>query len=406
MNNKSILIGIAIIFSGLVVFVVPSNVYATAPINVYTSEAAPHGGEEDHVDFAAQIEFIRGHLQQAVANKEANEINLAKAHAGHPIVEHFDSMAPEILKHNKALHDELETALEQLFNKVEILSNADFKKEVDKINVLLENVIRASLSSSLREDTVFWAKVAIELLETADYEYEEAISEVGIEEMVEYQDAQGFVIRAEAVFKGIANKTIEHEHEEIELSFIDLKNAIASMQSPEQVSTLIEEIVHEFREIESPPQQKIEIPTNNGSVNVEVIIDNGTVDDKSLTIDPPQPVRFDIRFLDPATGQPLQHVNYNFMITDEEGISVMNSANMHTHEGVDVQSVPFSNTGSFTLVIDIAGLGINKPYDTKHSGMASISLTVVPEFPSSVLVIMTAVVGMGIAATRFKNPLL
>ena len=35
-----------------------------------------------------------------------------------------------------------------------------------------------------------------------------------------------------------------------------------------------------------------------------------------------------------------------------------------------------------------------------------IGTQVVPEFPLSVLVIMTVVVGMGIAATRFKNPLL
>ena len=49
-------------------------------------------------------------------------------------------------------------------------------------------------------------------------------------------------------------------------------------------------------------------------------------------------------------------------------------------QGVDVQSVQFSNTGSFTLAIDIAGLGNNKPYDTKHSGLASTSLTVYQNF--------------------------
>ena len=395
--NKGMLIGITIIFSGLVIFAVPSNVYA--------SEADHHGGEEDHVDFATQVEFIRGHLQQAVVNKEVNEINLAKAHAGHPIAEHFNSMAPEILKHNKALHDALEIELEQLFNKVETLSATDFQKEVDKINVLLENVIRASLSSSLREDSAFWAKVAIELLEEADHEYEEGVSEVGIEEMAEYQDAQGFVIRAEAVFKGMANKTIEHENEEIELSFIDLKNAIASMQSPEKISTLIEEIVHEFREVdESPPlQQKIVIPTNNGSVNVEVIIENGVVYNKAFTIDPPQTVRFDIRFLNPATDQPLQHVNYAFMITDETENRIMNVTDMHTHEGVDVHSVEFSNIGSFKVAIDVAGLGINKPFDTNHSGMAATTVTVVPEFPLTALLPMVVALGIVIVVMRLPS---
>ena len=94
------------------------------------------------------------------------------------------------------------------------------------------------------------------------------------------------------------------------------------------------------------------------------------------------------------------------MVTDETGNNVVNKAGMHTHEGVDLQSVIFENTGSFTLVIDVAGLGINKPYDTKHSGMASTTVTVVPEFPLSVLAVMGVMVVMALAVGRFKNPLM
>ena len=159
--------------------------------------------------------------------------------------------------------------------------------------------------------------------------------------------------------------------------------------------------------VDGPPSpKKIVIPTDNGSINVEVTIDEGIVYDNKYTIDPPRQVRLDVKFLNPSSDQPLQHVNYAFVITDETGNNLVNKAGLHTHEGDDVQSVTFENTGSFTVAIDVAGLGVNKPYDTKHSGMASTTVTVVPEFPLSGLVIMTAVVGMGIAATRFKNPLL
>lgn len=38
---------------------------------------------EEHVEFAANIELIRGYLKQVVANKQAGNAELAKAHAGH-----------------------------------------------------------------------------------------------------------------------------------------------------------------------------------------------------------------------------------------------------------------------------------------------------------------------------------
>ncbi len=142
--------------------------------------------------------------------------------------------------------------------------------------------------------------------------------------------------------------------------------------------------------------EKMVLPTDNGSIKVEVTIDRGTLETG-------QPVKFTFKFLHPTTGEQLQDVNYSFMITDEKGNSVVNKSNIHTHEGIDTQSVTFSNTGLFTLAVDVAGLGIDKPYDSGHSGMASATVTVVPEFPLSILVVMAVVVGTAIAITRSKK---
>ena len=141
------------------------------------------------------------------------------------------------------------------------------------------------------------------------------------------------------------------------------------------------------------------LSTDNGSTNIEVTMDRGM-------LEPEQPVEFTLKFLAPITGEPLQHVNYSFMITDEDETILVSKPNMHAHEGIDIQSVTFSNTGSFTLVIDVAGLGVNEPYDTRYGGMASTALTVVPEFPLSILAVMAVVVGTSIAITRFRNRLL
>ena len=150
---------------------------------------------------------------------------------------------------------------------------------------------------------------------------------------------------------------------------------------------------------------KIMMTTDNGSTFVEVAVDKGTAADDTFTNDVPQQVRFDIDFLHPGAFDPIPHVNYEFHITDEGGNMLVHKTGLHIHEGMDTQLVTFPNMGSFTLTINVIGTGISKPYDTANSGTASATITVVPEFPLSVMAILAALVGIGIAANRFKNPL-
>jgi hypothetical protein len=171
-------------------------------------------------------------------------------------------------------------------------------------------------------------------------------------------------------------------------------------EMPEEEMEMEEEMKEEM-----PSMPTMVIPTDNGSINVEVTIDNGMVHGNEFMVDPPQQVKFDLRFLDPTTDQPLEHVNYQFHVADQSGAMVAHEMDLHVHDGMDSQSVAFSDTGSFTIMVVVEGTGINKPYDTAHSGTASSMVAVTPEFPFSVVAIMAAVVGMGVLATRFKNPL-
>ena len=141
------------------------------------------------------------------------------------------------------------------------------------------------------------------------------------------------------------------------------------------------------------------LSTDDESMKVEVTIDR-------RTLEPEQPILFTMKFLDPTTGEALQHVNYSFTITDENDNVVVKKENLHAHDGTDNQSVTFSNAGSFGLAIDVSGLGIEIPYDTSRGGITSTTLTVVPEFPLGILVVMTAIVAIGVAITRLRNPLL
>ena len=156
-----------------------------------------------------------------------------------------------------------------------------------------------------------------------------------------------------------------------------------------------------------PPRDENELylTTDNGSVKVEVAIDNAMIMDNAVHVDPPQAVKFDIEFLDPTTDKPIEHLNYQFHVADASGAMVAHEMKNHSMGGTDSKSVAFSNTGSYSLMIVVEGTGTSEPYDTKYSGTATTSIMVTPEFPLSVMAIMAAVVGIGIAATRFRNPI-
>jgi plastocyanin len=169
-------------------------------------------------------------------------------------------------------------------------------------------------------------------------------------------------------------------------------------------------VTEEMEEMPEPtppplPANAISLKTDNGSVDIHVTIDKGMVHGSEFMVDPPQSVKFLINFFDPTTGQPIQHVNYQFHVADASGAMVAHEMSQHTHEGADSKSVALSDKGSFTLMIVVEGTGINKPYDTAHSGTASSMITVTPEFPLSIMAVMAAVVGIGVVATRFKSVL-
>ena len=137
------------------------------------------------------------------------------------------------------------------------------------------------------------------------------------------------------------------------------------------------------------------LSTDNGSVNVEVTVDTDILQKA-------EPTQFTLKFLDPESGEALQGVNYSFIITDDKDNSIVNRANEHAHEGTDTQVVTFANTGPFTLTVDVEGLGMEKPYDSMHSGKTSTLLTVVPEFPFGTLVVMGALIATVIMLTVLR----
>ncbi len=154
----------------------------------------------------------------------------------------------------------------------------------------------------------------------------------------------------------------------------------------------------------APPQETrlITLATDNNSVKVEIGFSAGTATDNMLTIDPPQEVTFNINFKDPASGKLIEHVNYDFAVVDAKGNTIVKKTEQHTHDGKAEQKVNFTSTGAYTIDINVLGTGINKPFDTKHSGKSALSISVVPEFPIGIVIVFASIAGIAVAMSRFK----
>jgi S-adenosylmethionine/arginine decarboxylase-like enzyme len=222
----------------------------TTTTTVTTSATAP---DVTLVEFVSSIEQIRGHLDQALINKESGNNTLAQTHSLHPIEEVYSSIEDQLVNQNSTLNQTLSGALQNLSSTVTNATLQDFESQIDYVNMLLNNSVQTLVpSSELNNNPAFNASVVGRLLHLAGHEYEEAVANGTIIEVVEYQDAQAFIHRAESIFKSSAsriNQTLAHEVEEVNEFFSNLNGAVNNRDDHETVETTINGIIHELAEV-------------------------------------------------------------------------------------------------------------------------------------------------------------
>jgi hypothetical protein len=205
------------------------------------------------VEFVSSIEQIRGHLEQALINKESGNNTLAQTHSLHPIEEVYSSIEDQLVNQNSTLNQTLSGALQNLSSPVTNATLQDFESQIDYVNMLLNNSVQAVVpSSELNNNPAFNASVVGRLLSLAGHEYEEAVANGTIKEVIEYQDAQAFIHRAESIFKSSAsrmNQTLAHEVEEVNEFFSNLNGAVNNRDDPETAETTVNGIIHRLAEI-------------------------------------------------------------------------------------------------------------------------------------------------------------
>jgi hypothetical protein len=204
------------------------------------------------VEFVSNIEQIRGHLDQALVNKESGNDTLAQTHTLHPIEEVYASIEEQIVSQNGTLNETLSMALQDLSSSVPNVVLEEFGGQIDSINMQLDNIVQTLVPSSELSNPAFNASVVARLLDIAGHEYEEAVANGTIREIVEYQDGQAFIHRAQSIFNSSAssiNQSMAQEVEEVNELFSNLNNAVNNRDDPANVETTINGIIHELAEI-------------------------------------------------------------------------------------------------------------------------------------------------------------
>jgi hypothetical protein len=227
-----------------------ANATTTAAANETTMASAPNA---TLVEFVSNIEQIRGHLDQALINKESGNNTLAQAHTLHPIEEVYSSIEDQLANQNSTLNQTLSVALQNLSSSVTNATLEEFESQTDHVNMLLNNSVQAVVpTSEFDNNPAFNASVVARLLDIAGHEYEEAVANGTVKAIVEYQDAQAFIYRAGSIFNSSAsriNQSMAHEIEEVNEFFSILNGAVMNKEDPATVETTINGIIHELAEI-------------------------------------------------------------------------------------------------------------------------------------------------------------
>jgi len=203
------------------------------------------------IAFVSNIEQIKAHLNAAMMNKQAGNNSLAQAHALHPIAEIYSSIEPQIANANMTLNQTLASNLNELSQIVNSSTTDEFNTQAQKINRLVNQTVKQVVPVETVDNSTFGLAVVADLLSIASEEYGEAVENGMIKEIVEYQDGQAFVSRAQDLMVQTSSTGLPPQEQTLEIQetnklFSDLNTAIQNKSSPEAVDTSIRAIIHEI----------------------------------------------------------------------------------------------------------------------------------------------------------------
>lgn len=202
---------------------------------------------ETNVDFATNIEYMKGHLSAAISNKQAGNNELVQTHSFHPIKEIYTLIRDQLSSADTELNKTLINSLNNLTSIVYTSTPAEFTDSTTSVKSLLDKAIMNVVPESEIADIRFNMSTLINLLKTAESEYDIGIENGTITNIAEYQDAQGFISSANELFnKTITNnnknQTMANKFSEVKNSLEQLNTSMTNKEDTKQISTITNNI--------------------------------------------------------------------------------------------------------------------------------------------------------------------
>jgi hypothetical protein len=256
----------------LLIVIFPTMVWAQEKSSINDKSSSSLNNTD--VDFATNIEFIKGHLSAAISNKQAGNNELTQTHTFHPITEIYTLIRNQLSSADNELNKTLINSLDNLTSIVFKSTPTEFIKSADSVKILLDKAIITVIPEKEVADIKFNMSTLINLLKTAESEYDVGIANGTITNIAEYQDAQGFISAAnELLNKTVSslNQTSKDKLTVIKDLFQELKASINNKEDAKQISTIINNITNTIPNILNVQARDLAILVSSDTESSEFI---------------------------------------------------------------------------------------------------------------------------------------
>jgi hypothetical protein len=183
--------------------------------------------------FYRDIGLIRGHLLVGGELVEAGRWADALPHFAHPEEEIYPGLRDGLKSFNVP---PFQIALKALTQTVKAKNKEAYQRARAALDERLA-AAEASVRSKEQDVPAFTLATVLEILQTSTEEYEEAIKNGRIANVVEYQDARGFVFEADRMLSGVSDALSAKNADAVKAiraSLADLKSTFPTPMPPKQ----------------------------------------------------------------------------------------------------------------------------------------------------------------------------
>jgi len=197
-------------------------------------------------EFYGYLEQMKGHLDASIINVQSNNSVLAVAHALHPIEEIVDIINNRLIQTNETLTKEFSSKLNQYVQTVRSDNINKIIIEKTELEKLLNDALDQSIGEEKRNSRDYILNVTAELINIASEEFNEAMFNGQIINILEYQDGQQFFKRAIMLLE--ESQTLLTDHDKKYLAkIIEMKKDLDLKRDPSEIDRNVKDILCEIK---------------------------------------------------------------------------------------------------------------------------------------------------------------